>query len=433
MSPISPLPAPAGVRGTRLAAVVVGLCWMVVLFDGLDLFIYGAVLPGMLDDPGLGLTPGRAGDLGSYATFGMLLGALSAGTLTDRAGRKKVIIGCTVVFSLASAVCGAAPTLGVFGLGRFIAGLGLGGLLPTTITLVAEYAPRGRSNLMIGLLMTAHQAGGILAACLGLWVVEPFGWRSAFWIGVAPLVIAVPLVAKFLPESLGFLIAHDRTDEARSLARHYEVDLPATEAAPTAPPGRWSALAALFRDGRWPQTVLFWGASFGGLLLVYGVSTWLPTMMRGQGYELGSALTFLIVINLGGIAGMLLAGRIADRFGAARVAAIWFGCTAVGIYLLGIHMPLTLTYVVVFLTGLWLFSAQTMVYATVAGRSTTGNRATAIGWTSGMGRFGAVFGPWLGGHLVAGNAEGWGFTVFAVTALLATVLISLTGLRRAAV
>lgn len=151
-------------------------------------------------------------------------------------------------------------------------------------------------------------------------------------------------------------------------------------------------------------------------------------MMRGQGYELGSALAFLVVINLGGIVGMLVAGRIADRFGAVRVAALWFALTAVGIYLLGIHMPLALTYVVVFLTGLWLFSAQTMVYAAVAGRSTADNRATAVGWTSGMGRFGAVFGPWIGGRLVAGQAENWGFTVFAVTAVLATVLIGLTGL-----
>ncbi|WAP59783.1 aromatic acid/H+ symport family MFS transporter [Streptomyces luomodiensis] len=419
----------AGSRGTALAVLVVALCWTVVLFDGLDLFIYGAVLPDMLDDPGLGLTPGRAGDLGSWATFGMLLGALSAGTVTDWIGRKKVIIGCTTVFSLASAVCAMAPNLGVFGVARFIAGVGLGGLLPTTITLVAEYAPRGRGNLMIGLLMTAHQAGGILAALLGLWMVEPLGWRSVFWVGLAPLIVAVPLVALHLPESLGFLMARGRTDEARRLAERYQVELPATAPEPAARPDRRRALAMLFSDGQWKKTILFWCASFGGLLLVYGVSTWLPTMMRGQGYELGSALAFLIVINVGGIVGMLVAGRIADRFGAARVAAVWFGCTAIGIYLLGIHMPLALTYVVVFLTGLWLFSAQTMVYATVAGRSTTENRATAVGWTSGMGRFGAVFGPWLGGRLVANGAEDWGFTVFAATALLATVLIGLTGLR----
>ncbi|WP_030606776.1 MFS transporter [Streptomyces sclerotialus] len=425
---MSASPVPSAARGTRLAVLVVCLCWLVVLFDGLDLFIYGAVLPGMLDDPELGLTAARAGDLGSYATFGMLLGALSVGTLTDRIGRKKVIIGCTVVFSLASAVCAAAPGVGVFGLARFVAGFGLGGLLPTTITLVAEYAPRGRGNLMIGLLMTAHQAGGILAACLGLWLVEPFGWRSAFWVGLAPLVIAVPLVVKFLPESLGFLLARNRTEEARRLAERYEVELPAMRPSSAASTDRWDALAALFRDGHWKRTLLFWATSFGGLLLVYGVSTWLPTMMRGQGYELGSALAFLVVINVGGIVGMLVAGRIADRFGAVRVAAVWFALTAVGIHLLGIHMPLVLTYVVVFLTGLWLFSAQTMVYAAVSGRSTADNRATAVGWTSGMGRFGAVFGPWLGGQLVAAQAESWGFTVFAATALLATVLVGLAGL-----
>lgn len=229
---MSSTPTLAGTRGTRLAVLVVCLCWLVVLFDGLDLFIYGAVLPGMLDDPEFGLTAGRAGYLGSYATFGMLLGALSVGMLTDRVGRKKVIIGCTVVFSLASALCAAAPGVGVFGLARFIAGFGLGGLLSTAITLVAEHAPRGRGNLMIGLLMTAYQAGGILAACLGLWMVEPFGWRSAFWVGLAPLVVAVPLVVKFLPESLGFLLARDRTEEARRLADRYEVELPAARSAP---------------------------------------------------------------------------------------------------------------------------------------------------------------------------------------------------------
>ncbi|WP_435804312.1 MFS transporter [Streptomyces avermitilis] len=161
---------------------------------------------------------------------------------------------------------------------------------------------------------------------------------------------------------------------------------------------------------------------------MYGVSNWLPTMMRGAGYELGSSLSFVIVINLGGIVGMLVAGRFSDRYGAPLVATIWFAATAVGVYLLGIHLPLALTYVVVFLTGLFPFSAQAMIYAAVAGGSGADNRATAVGWVSGIGRFGAVFGPWLGGRLVASKAEGWGFTAFAA-AVLATVFVSLTGLR----
>lgn len=417
------------VRGTRLAALVLGLCWLVVLFDGLDMFVYGSALPHMLKDHALGIDPSKGGDIGSYATFGMLLGALSAGTLTDLAGRKKVIITCTVVFSLASAVCATAPDLTTFGLGRFVAGVGLGGLLPTTITMVSEYAPRGRGNLVVGLLMTAHQAGGILSGFVGLWVAGPSGWRAAYWVCVAPLVVAVPLIAKFLPESMSFLLARGRDEEARQLARRYDVELPVREADADAS-RRWSALAALFQGRLWVKTLLFWLTSFGGLLLVYGVSTWLPTMMRGAGYELGSSLAFVVVINLGGIVGMLVAGRFSDAYGATRVAALWFALTAAGIYLLGIHMPLALTFTVVFITGAFLFSAQAMVYAAVAGESTADNRATAVGWTSGIGRFGAVFGPWLGGQLVAGEAEGWGFTAFALTGVFATVMVALTRFTR---
>ncbi|MDX2546009.1 aromatic acid/H+ symport family MFS transporter [Streptomyces sp. WI04-05B] len=425
MSPSSAPPA----RGGRLAALVVGLCWLVVFFDGLDMFVYGAELPHMLEHKALGLVPGQAGDLGSYATFGMLIGALSAGTVTDWIGRKKVIITSTAVFSLASALCALAPSLGVFGLGRFIAGLGLGGLLPTTITMVAEYAPRGRGALIVGTLMTAHQAGGIMAGFLGLWTSGPDGWRVAYWICVVPLLVGVPLVARFLPESMRFLLAKGRVEEARALADRYDVELPVAATERPATGNRWSAVAALFRGDLWRTTALFWLASFCGLLLVYGVSNWLPTMMRGAGYELGSSLSFLIVINLGGIVGMLVAGRCSDRYGAARIATVWFACTAVGVHLLGVHMALPLTYTVVFLTGMFLFSAQAMVYAAVAGRSTDANRATAVGWVSGIGRFGAVFGPWLGGRLVASGSEGWGFTAFAVAAVLATVFVALTGLR----
>lgn len=418
-------------RGRKLALLVVGLCWLVVLFDGLDMFVYGAVLPHMLEHHALGLEPSQAGDLGSYATFGMLIGALSAGTITDWAGRKKLIIVCTAVFSLASALCAVAGSVEVFGLGRFVAGVGLGGLLPVTITLVSEYAPRGRGAIIVGTLMTAHQAGGIVSGFIGLWTGGENGWRIAYWICVVPLFVGVPLVWKFLPESMSFLLAKGRTEEAAELARRFDVDVPAAGSARPAAGERWDAVVALFRGNLWRRTLLYWLTSFGGLLLVYGVSNWLPTMMRGAGYELGSSLSFVVVINAGGIVGMLVAGRFSDRFGALRVAALWFALTAVGVYLLGIHMALPLTYVVVFLTGLFLFSAQAMVYAAVAGDSTDDNRATAVGWTSGMGRFGAVFGPWLGGQLVANGNEDWGFTAFAVTAVFATVMLCLTGLRPA--
>lgn len=423
---MSSSPSPLSARSGRLALLVVGLCWLAVLFDGLDMFIYGSVLPHLLETRTFGLTPDQAGDLGSYATFGMLVGALAAGTVADRIGRKKLMVSCVTLFSLASGLCALADGVAVFGLGRTLAGVGLGGLLPTAISMVCDYAPRGRGAIVIGLLMTAHHAGGILSAYVAKWLVDPVGWRAAFWVCVLPLLFA-PVLAKFLPESLSFLVAKGRTEEARALAGRYDVEVPAARTGGTG--DRWGNLANLFRGNEWIQTLLYWAASFGGLLLVYGVATWLPTLMRAEGYELGSALSFVVVFNLGGIVGMLVAGRAADRFGAPRIAAIWFALTAAGVFLLSVHLSTAVTMIVVFLTGVFLNSAQMMIYATVSIRSRADNRATAVGWTSGMGRFGAVFGPWLGGRLLASGNGDRGFTAFAVAGLSSMVFIGVAALR----
>lgn len=129
--------------------------------------------------------------------------------------------------------------------------------------------------------------------------------------------------------------------------------------------------------------------------------------------------------------GMLVAGRASDRFGAPRISAIWFALTAAGVFLLSVRMPLGVTFLVVLLTGVFLNSAQTMIYATVSIGSAPAHRATAVGWTSGMGRFGAVFGPWLGGRLLAADRGDWGFTAFALAGTASMVFIGVAALRTA--
>ena len=407
----------------RLSIRVTALCWVLVLLDGLDLFVYGATLPGVLADKSFGLTPVSGGTIGSLTTFGMMLGALGAGILTDRTGRRKIIITGVTVFSLAAAACAAAPSVEFFGAARFVAGIGLGGLLPSAIAMVMEYAPAWRKNLAVTTVMTAHQAGGALAGALGMTLVQSMGWRSVYWIGALLLVVVLPAVVLLLPESMTFLLAKGKTDRARAIADKFAVSLDTF--APEPAEDRRGGLRGLFTPSVRMTTVLFWIASFAGLLLVYGVNTWLPTMMRGSGYNLGSAISFLLVINLGGIAGMLVAGRLADRFGARPVAIIWFALTACGVGLLAVHMPLLVTYVVVFLTGAWLFSAQTLIYAAVGAYYPADSRATALGWVSGVGRTGAVFGPWLGGILVAGGLSSLGFLVFAIAGVLGAVMVFL--------
>lgn len=152
--------------------------------------------------------------------------------------------------------------------------------------------------------------------------------------------------------------------------------------------------------------------------------------MRASGYSLSSSVTFLMVINAGGIVGMLVAGRAADRFGAVRISAIWFLLTACGAFLLRAELPLGVAYAVVFMTGIWLFSAQVMVYAATAKVYAPSERATGLGWVTGIGRTGAVAGPAVGGAVLAGGNAGLGFLTFAVAAVLGAAAISAVPLLR---
>jgi MFS family permease len=137
-----------------------------------------------------------------------------------------------------------------------------------------------------------------------------------------------------------------------------------------------------------------------GLLLVYGLNQWLPTIMRDAGYALGAALAFLLVLNLGAVAGLLLAGPVADRYGSKVACAGWFALAAVFLFLLSVQMPLALTYLAVFVTGFFVFSAQVLLYAYVSRHYPTSGRGTALGWAAGIGRIGAICGPILGGLLL---------------------------------
>lgn len=430
MAPTLPPTTPAS-HTFRTVFPVLALCWLAVFFDGMDVNIYGAVMPHMLDDSGLGLTPGSAGTIGSWTTFGMLIGALTAGNLTDWLGRRLMLVASVTLFSAGSAVCAVAGGVALFGFGRFVSGLGLGGLMPLCLAMVMEFAPPRRAALTTGLLMTSYHFGGMAATGLGLSLAPAAGWRWVFWAGVLPALVAVPLLLKLLPESPGVLLARGEREKADAVADRYGLPRPSAVAAPAAgAAGRLAAVRELFRPrSRW-ATPLLWLASFCGLLLVYGVSTWLPQMMRAEGYGLSSSVGFLMVINAGGIVGLLIAGRTADRFGAVRVSAIWFVLTAVGALLLRAHLPLGVTYAVVAVTGVWLFSAQVMVYAATDTVYRGSERAAGLGWVTGVGRTGAVVGPWLIGALATNGNQSWGFTTFALAGLAGAVAIALVPLAQ---
>ena len=408
---------------------VVVLCWVAVALDGFDLVVLGAVAPALLEYRPWELSPAAVGAITSYGLVGMMVGALTIGTLTDMIGRRRAILLSVTGFSLFTGLCAAAPSPEVFGLLRFLAGLGLGGLIPTGAALVSEYASMRRGSSSITFMMTGYHVGGVLTALLAIPVLSSLGWRAMFVIGALPALVLVPLMLWRLPESPSFLIARGRRGEAEELAARYGITVEPQEVGEeerTSEGGRLGALKTLFSSGYVLGTLAFWVASFMGLLLVYGLNQWLPTIMRDAGYALGAALAFLLVLNLGAVIGLLVAGPVADRYGSKVVCAGWFAFAAVFLFLLSVQMPLAVTYLAVTVTGIFVFSAQVLLYAYVSKHYPTGSRGTALGWAAGIGRLGAICGPLLGGFLLsAGLAVPWGFYAFAIVGLLGAVFIAL--------
>ena len=398
--------------------------------DGFDLVVLGAVTPALLEYEAWGLTAPQIGAITSYGLIGMMIGALGIGTLADVIGRRACIIASVISFSVFTALLAFAPSPEVFGVLRFLAGLGLGGLIPTAATLVSEYAPARRGSSSITFMMTGYHVGGVLTALLAIPILPLVGWRPMFVVSALPALFVVALMLKNLPESTSFLVARGRRNEAEDLAGRHGGSLRPEEVREVRAEERTSegsglgAVKTLFSGGYVLGTLAFSVASFMGLLLVYGLNQWLPTIMRDAGYALGAALAFLLVLNLGAVAGLLLAGPAADRYGSKTACAGWFVLAAVFLFLLSVQMPLVLTYLAVFATGFFVFSAQVLLYAYVSRHYPTSGRGTALGWAAGIGRIGAICGPLLGGLLLgAGLAVPWGFYAFAIVGSLGAVFI----------
>ena len=419
-------------RGGSGARWVASLCWVAVALDGFDLVVLGAVTPALLEYEPWGLTPPQVGAITSYGLVGMMIGALGIGTLTDVIGRRKAILISVVVFSVFTGLCALAPSPAIFGALRFLAGLGLGGLIPTAAALVSEYAHLRRGSSSITFMMTGYHVGGVLTALLAIPILPSLGWRAMFVIGALPALVLVPLMFRNLQESPSFLVARGRRAEAEELAARHGIILQPEEVRgvraeeSAAEGGRFGTLKTLFSGGYLFGTLAFSVASFMGLLLVYGLNQWLPTIMRDAGYALGAALAFLLVLNVGAVVGLLVAGPVADGYGSKVACAGWFALAAVFLFLLSVQMPLVLTYLAVFATGVWVFSAQVLLYAYVSKHYPTSGRGTALGWAAGIGRIGAICGPLLGGLLLgAGLAVPWGFYAFALVGLLGAVFVAL--------
>lgn len=420
----------------RFQAMVAALCGLLLVVDGYDVFVAGTVLPALMKE--WGLNKPQAGTLQAWALFGMMFGALVFGPLADKIGRKKGIAICFLLFTVSTLLTGFANSPTQFGIFRFMAGLGCGGLMPNTVALMNEYAPKRLRSTMVAVMFSGYSVGGMVAAGLGIGLIPQYGWKPMFFIAAVPLLL-LPLVLWKLPESLGFLIRQGKQEEAQ---RIYAKITPASRLGAgdrlvfTETKGVSASVAELFRHQRAVSTLMLWASFFCCLLLVYLLSSWLPKVLQDVGYAEKASLLSLFSLNFGGMLGAILGGRLGDRFGLPKVVVGFFTAATVSIALIGFGLPAGLLFVMVFIAGATTIGTQILLYASVAQLYNLSVRSTGLGWASGVGRIGAIVGPTLGGVLLAQDLPlQQNFLIFAVPAALsalAMVVFAVNNARRSA-
>ncbi|MER6687019.1 MFS transporter [Streptomyces olivaceoviridis] len=386
-----------GTAGRNLWTVV--LCWTTVLLEGYDLVVLGAIIPTLLKTRHLGMTAGDATTVATLSLVGVAIGAVLVGPLADRLGRRLLLIGSVVLFSVFTLLVPLAGSVTMFAVLRLIAGLGLGACMPVSLTMMAEHMPADRRARASTLTMTGYHTGAVITSLLALRVTDD--WEVLFYVlGVAGLAVAVVQWFR-LPESEAFVRAKE------------------------APGAERVSFTELLKPAYLRAGIGIWVASFMGLLLVYGLNTWLPKLMNDAGYPVPTAVTQLLVLNAGGVAGLVLGGFVADRRGIKLTTLGWFAVSVGMLACLSVRMDSDLLLdTVVFLTGVFVFSAQVLVYAYVTQYYPASVRGTALGSASGIGRIGSIVGPSVTGALVsAGIGHPWGFYFFATVAALAFLAV----------
>ena len=366
--------------------------FMILMFEGYDVVIYGATIPFLKES--WGISDMVAGSIGSYTTIGTAIGAVLFGLYSDRFGRKRIIILTTLLFSIFTMLSGFAPNAIMFTVCRVIAGFGFGGVMPNIASLISEYAPLKYRAAIISFVFCGYSVGAMGASFMGQALLPEFGWRPVYWIGAIPLLFT-PFLLKAIPESLDYLLKNKQHDRIVKVVNKIQLSTNATldftyqkrEQAQKSP------VSALFTKKFAVTTIMFWLACFCTFILMYSLNTWLPTLMLQAGYNLSSSLMFVAVLQIGSIVGTLVLSNFIQKLGFKKVLIPLYLVGALSLALIGFSTNLYVAYFLIFLIGAATVGLQNMSNAFVAAYYPVETRSAALGSTMAFGRLGSILAP----------------------------------------
>jgi benzoate transport len=405
---------------TRLQILVVALCFSVNMIDGMDVLILVYIAPALSNE--WNIAADQLGVLFSAGILGMAIGGIALSPLADVFGRRLLIIASLVTSTAAMLLSGLAENVGQLMILRVLVGCGIGAVLASMAAIISEYAPDKHRNFAVGLLYAGYPLGAIITGFVAVHAIPAFGWRDVL-IG-AGLISAcmLPFLIILLPESMEYLIkrrprgALERLNRiVARMGREPFATLPELKVAP----GKVGVMG-LFTQGRARDTLLLWSAMIMGFAALWFAISWIPKLAVLAGLGQDDAIYAGTAFNIGAFVGTIALGLITARLSLQRTILVFLASAAVAMVIFGaVAMPVALILAVALLIGFLLQGGFNGIYPLAARIYPAEVRSTGIGWTMGVGRIGAVSGPFVGGILIdQGLPNAWIFLAFAVPAVI---------------
>jgi AAHS family 4-hydroxybenzoate transporter-like MFS transporter len=381
---------------------VIALCALVAMIDGFDTQVIGLVAPAIAAD--WGVNPALFGPVFGVGLFGGMMGAFGLGQGGDRWGRKPILIAAILVFALGSLATPWVNTVQELLIVRLITGFGLGGALPIIISITSEFSPKRYRTNIVAMMFCGFPLGSAIGGIISAQLIPAFGWKSVFYVGgVFPLVL-LPVIIALVPESVRFLAVKGKTAGVERLFRKMGCQVAWDGVAVRTSAASAPSVGNLFTGGRAGRTVLIWLTLFLSLLLTVFLVSWMPLLARQSGLGLKTAVLAVTALNLGGIVGGFVIGRLCDRLSSAKPIAAAYALGAAAIALIGLTgQSSQLMLAAAFVAGLFTVGAQMSAIALSSHLYETSLRSTGVGWAFGVGRIGAVIGPVAGGILIGAH------------------------------
>lgn len=407
------------------------LCVWLNVIDGIDVMVMAFTASAIAGEWSLSGT--SLGWLISIGLIGMTVGAIWLAPYGDRWGRRPMLIFCLILCGICMAGIAWCQTAWELGILRFIAGIGIGGILASSNVLSNEYASSRNKGLAVSLLSVGYALGATIGGIVSLHLVSQYGWRSVFVFGGLLTLFTALVTWKYLCESIAFLRQHKDAKSAQRLQKilhalpEANVTAMLTEDVGTAK----HALLDIMRNGRRKQTLYLWlaiGLTMFGFQFVW---SWTPKLITQSGFSAESGMSAGIILSIGGIFGAIAMGFASRYIKLSKLQTFFLAGTALSTFafMFTLNAPVWL-FIVGLLLGVLINGSVASLYSLAPMLYPSHLRTTGVGFAMGMGRIAGIFSPiiagilldhgWTPGHLYMFYAVAFVLALFAIYRLAQT-------------